>query len=312
METISFYGAASASSHIILFCYTAIWFNMLCRAVVLRRRAVCALRFKCSHGYTLVASRMPRVHAVLSIPMPNNQMCATFSTGSAPSVVLVKVGTGDYCQLELQDNVLNMNRSHILLALAANDIFGNDLKNVPLGQVKVSVLPSVANTVPTLAEERAAEELTGAAAISSIVTAQKGVEHAATHPRVAVRVTLPPSINGRGLAGLTIYMLPSWGSMQMKIDDPEAWHQHSTEEEVYQALPAESMRIIDRARLHRAHLRGVKALMGLQPTLTRTEAAQLGITVLREDKDGCMASGLFWLPRLDSDVVDTPTSKQCF
>jgi hypothetical protein len=105
------------------------------------------------------------------------------------------------------------------------------------------------------------------------------------------------------------------GISEVATDDLAVWQQNSTEEEVYQSLPAQSKRVVDRARAHRARLRDTKALVGLQRSLKSSEATKIGITVLRED-DGCVASGIFWLPRLDGYVMDTPKSefsaRKCF
>jgi hypothetical protein len=83
-----------------------------------------------------------------------------------PPVVLVKVGTGKYSPLLLPlKDIQKMNRSEILKALKADDIFANDLKDVPLGQVNVRVLPVVVrplDKVPTPDEEAAAVQLESA------------------------------------------------------------------------------------------------------------------------------------------------------
>jgi hypothetical protein len=70
-------------------------------------------------------------------------------------------------KLSLKGKVGNMDSTEIIDALATSHIFANKLKNVPLNDCKVSVLPSVAGNVPTPAEERAANELKESNQISS-------------------------------------------------------------------------------------------------------------------------------------------------
>jgi hypothetical protein len=118
---------------------------------------------------------------------------AADDSSSRQRTVLVKVGAGAYSRLVLSKDNL-MDRTDILKALTRDEIFANDLKDVPLGQVKLLVLPHVAGEDPTPDEENAAVELKGSKAISSIVpvVGENGVERVTPASNLVLRIELPP------------------------------------------------------------------------------------------------------------------------
>jgi hypothetical protein len=129
------------------------------RAVSMYRRAV-NVTFRSCAVLSFLTRAQPLVAAAPPVAVHHKAFSALASTSGTPDVVLVKVGTGKYSPLE-DISVINKNRSGILKALKADEIFANDLKDVSLNHVAVLVLPSVAGDVPTPAEEKAATELVG-------------------------------------------------------------------------------------------------------------------------------------------------------
>jgi hypothetical protein len=120
----------------------------------------------------LVAGAPPHVPLPLTLAtaMNSNASSSLVSTGGArDEVVVVKVDTGSYSRLALPaEDIMRMNCSAFLEALKADNIFGNHLKDVPLSQVDVWVLPTVAGYLPTPAEEQAAQELVGSNIIQDL------------------------------------------------------------------------------------------------------------------------------------------------
>jgi hypothetical protein len=138
------------------------------RAVSICRRAV-NVTFRSCAVLQFLTRAQPLVAAAPPVAVHHKAFSALATTSGTPDVVLVKVGTGEYSPLEAI-SVINKNRSDILKALKADEIFANDLKDVSLNHVKVLVLPSVAGDVPTPAEEEAADELVG----SQLIHASRG------------------------------------------------------------------------------------------------------------------------------------------
>jgi hypothetical protein len=115
---------------------------------------------------------------------------------STHQAVLVKVGAGEYREWWRDKDVLQMSATAILDELATSRIFPNDLKDVPLGQVQVWVLPCALGEEPSAADEKAAIKLRGSKPISSIMKS-------GDKQNVAIHVTLPTNIVSGALACTT-------------------------------------------------------------------------------------------------------------
>jgi hypothetical protein len=162
------------------------------RAVLLCRRAACGVLH--SNSVHLLARTLLRVPATLPMTAFRTLVSAVAEAADPTKItlrtVLVKVGTGEYSPLELP--IDNMNRTAILDALATSRIFANDLKDVPLGQVKVWVLPGAVGSEPTPDEEKAAKVLKGSETIADIIKGadKKGIDNVS---KLVLRVSLPES-----------------------------------------------------------------------------------------------------------------------
>jgi hypothetical protein len=162
------------------------------RAVSICRRAV-NVTLACG-ATQFLARAQPLPAAALPMAVHHKAFSGTVPTNGKPNVVLVKVGTGEYRRLSLDGDVLKMDSTAVLDALATSRIFANDLKDVPLGQVKVLVLPAFTGKVPTPDDEKSAKLLEGDAEIASIPVEAQAVKDATTVSKVVVRVMLPSTI----------------------------------------------------------------------------------------------------------------------
>lgn len=116
---------------------------------------------------------------------------ASSSIGSAK--VLVKIGSGEDSLFPVpHDTPLDsMDRMALLKALAKDDGFHNDLKDVALGQCKVMLLRRVAGKKPTAAEEVDTVALEEADTIGEALQAVCGSGGPPTAGKVFIRVRLP-------------------------------------------------------------------------------------------------------------------------
>jgi hypothetical protein len=201
------------------------YFTLAAVSVHVKAGSICrrAVNVTLRCGTTLFFARaQPLQAAARPMAVHNKAFSSAVPTNGTPNVVLVKVGAREYSPLSLKGKVLNMNSTEILDALATSRIFANKLKNVPLDDCKVSVLPSVAGNVPTPAEERAANELKESNEISSHFVDEKGVER--VPQTVALRVELPTSAGELYVTGasasndlLTSFLWQRSGTLSFRV-----------------------------------------------------------------------------------------------
>jgi hypothetical protein len=173
------------------------YFSLAAVSVHVRAASMCrrAVNVTLACGATqFLARAQPLPGAALHMAVHHKAFSGAVPANGKPNMVLVKVGTGEYRRLSLDGEVLNMDSTAILKALKADDIFANKLKDAPLDDCKVWVLPAFTGKVPTPDDEKSAKLLEGDAEVASIPVEAQAVMDATTVSKVVLRVMLPPTI----------------------------------------------------------------------------------------------------------------------
>ena len=113
-----------------------------------------------------------------------------------PSVVLVKVGDGGIWSPFEHEKLLRMNRSSLLKALKADEVFALDFKDVKLSACTIAIIKNAA--LPADAEEPSAEHEAGDSVVEMKLTKTVGDMAngvGASGAPLFVRVGLPPTVH---------------------------------------------------------------------------------------------------------------------